>query len=211
MRKSDLIRLSLVIILTLCFFGGTGCATRSDRSWGILGGALLTPSGIAHTAATIGGWKIVTAPDGEEVSVFPMHGMSVQPTMAEVARLQRAGDGFLLLYVDGEMAPVDNLIDYVEVVPGFKRLILAPGSDRMFSYEMAEQSYTLVLDTKPGAWYIFRTRILEEGTKMEPVVHGTMRKTKRQVTLAPFEVIEILNGASTTVATTHDFIPLSTE
>jgi hypothetical protein len=178
MRKRDLIRLSSVIILTLCFFGGTGCATR-----------------------------MVAGPNGGIVTVYPMHETSVQPTMAEVARLQRAGDGFLLMYVDGEMAPVAD-VDYIEVIPGSRKLILAPGSEGMFSFEMTEQVYTLWLNTKPGAWYIFRTRILEEGTTTEPVVRGTMKETKRQVTLAPFEVIEIHNGAYRTVATTRDFRPL---
>lgn len=144
--------------LCLLLLASAGCA--SNRS--ILA-RIVDPNNVIGTIAQgIGGWRSVLGPTGEAVNVYPMHGGSVQSPMKNVSRLQRAGDGFLLIRIDDKIAPIDSPIDYVEIEPGTRRIILAPGKDAMFSYEIADKSFFLNLEIKPKAWYIFRTSAVEK-------------------------------------------------
>lgn len=161
---------------------------------------------------------VVSGPDRVNVLVYPMHGAGVQEPMTKVVRLQRSGNGFILLSVDKcRVHSKQPFSDYVEVLPGRHTLLLIPGHERIdgsssstVSRRNRDEGFLLSLDVKPNAWYHFCTYVTE-------VVEGTETTTKtqsgnilttvrsRRVGLAPFEVLEILDGKTKTVATEADF------
>lgn len=196
-RGNRVIHLSAIWVLTSLVLGAIGCA------------------------------KIVPGPDRVHVMVRPMHSGGVQEPMTKVARLQCRGNGFLLLRVDKHKVSHENpLLDYVEVSPGRHTLLLMPGHKLFeannclfffteYTYEEGPQ-FALSLDVKPNAWYHFCTYEVEEGAVTESVTQSPgwekqmykswWRRTKaRNVRFAPFEVLEIIDGKATTVATTVDF------
>ncbi len=146
--------------------------------------------------------------------------------MTKVTRLQCRGNGFLLLRVDNHKVSHDIPVrDYVEVSPGRHTLLLMPGHKLfegyifwiwdVYTYEEGPQ-FALSLDVKPNAWYHFSTYEVEERAVTETVTQSPgwekqmykslWKRTKASnVRFAPFEVLEIIDGKATTVATTADF------